>query len=333
MNLASQLVSELNDNLAAHGCSFFFFSGALQSGVFGEIGRHNQAELLKDNLEFRERLQSIKDEFQHERLDAQLQFRREGYELSRQYLLQQSALINENRQKQVEFKVFLERYWPLTYSPYSVLMEQKEILRCSIVPLRVLIAKTEVSQFNRSSRETSYEQFCQSIKTGLQNLGNIIVEMRPWKKDSQSSICEAMNVNYIMQGIPTLILFPYQIRDTFGIEMSAWAFLNGNRSMMQIKVLTIEGFKGTENLEATYSAIRAVIGMTRDAYMLSEYRMPIRFPEIAKNDKAMLPETRKMLSSHYENLQRLVSNSNEFKQLCSQAEIDKINRSLDRTEL
>lgn len=333
MNTVSQLVGNLANNMAEHGCSVFFFTSAIQSGIFGEISRHNQAELTEKNLEFRERLQEIKDEFQRERIDAQLRYRRESYELSRQYMLQQSAMINENRQREIEFQVFLENYWPLNYSPFSVITEQKKLLQRSIVPLRVIIAKTEVSQFERTRPDSSYGQFCQDIKIGLQNIGNISVEIRPWKNACQSSICEAMNVNYIMQGIPTLILFPYQIGDTFGIEMSAWAFLSGNRSMMQNKVLTIDGYKGVDNLENTYSAVRSVIGMARDAYMLSEYRMPVCFPEIAKNDKAMLPETRKMLFTHYENLQRLVESNDEYKQLCSQGEIDQIKKSLESNKI
>lgn len=329
MSNFSQLVGNFADNMAEHGCSVFFFTSAIQSGIFGEISRHNQSELTENNIEFRERLQSIRNEFQREQLDVQLQYRRENYELSRQYMLQQSAIINENRQKEIEFQVFLEKYWPLNYSPFSVITEQKKLLQHSIVPLRVIIAKTEVTQFERTKPDSSYGQFCQSIKAGLQNIGNISVDIRPWKNACQSSICEAMNVNYIMQGIPTLIVFPYQIGDIFGIEMSAWAFMSGNRSMIHNKVLTIDGYKGTDNLETTYSAVRSVIGMVRDAYMLCEYRMPISFLEIAKKDKAMLPETQKMLSIHYEDLQKLVESSDGYKELCSQLEIDKIKRSFD----
>ena len=328
MNVVSQLVGKLANNMTEHGCSVFFFTSAIQSGIFGEMGRHNQAKLFEGNLEFRERLQDIKNEFQRERLDAQLQFRRESYELSRQYMLQQSAQINEARQKEIEFQIFLESYWPLNYTPYSVITEQKKLLQHSIVPLRVIIAKTEVSSFERTKPDSSYDEFCQRIRKDLQQLPNVNVEIRPWKNPCLSSISEAMNINYIMQGIPTLIIFPYQVGETFGVEMSAWAFLSGNRSMMHNKVLHIDGYKGTEELESSYSAVRAVIGMTRDAYMLSEYRMPICFPEIAKNDSAMLPETRKALVEHYETLNELVANSADYKLLCSQSEIDKINRSL-----
>lgn len=329
MNIVSQLVGDFASNMAEHGCSAFFFTSAIQSGIFGEVSRHNQASLVDSNLEFKERLQSIKDEFQRERLDSQLQFRRESYELSKQYMLLQSTQINANRQKEIEFHIFLEKYWPLSYSPYSIITEQRKLLQRSVVPLRVIIAQTEVSAFNRRTPEISYAEFCQRLKKDLMQLGNINVEIRPWKKASLSSISEAMNVNYIMQGIPTLIIFPYQIDDTFGIDLSTWTFLTGNRSMLHSKIMQINGFKGTENLESTYSAVRAVIGMTRDAYMLSEYRHPICFPQLAALDSNMLPETRKMLVAHYENLQKLVAESEDYRLLSSKSELDNINRSLE----
>lgn len=329
MNIISQFVGDFASNMAEHGCSAFFFTSAIQSAVFGEVSRHHQSELVESNLEFRERLQSIKDEFQREHLDRQLQFRRESYELSKQYLLQQSTQLNENRQKEIEFHVFLEKYWPLNYSPYSVITEQKKLLKRSIIPLRVIIAQTEISAFNRKSPDVSYAEFCQHLRKDLTQVSNINVEIRPWKKACLSSISEAMNVNYIMQGIPTLIIFPYQLGDTFGIEISTWAFLTGNRSMLHSKLMNIEGYKGTENLESTYSAIRAVIGMTRDAYMLSEYRLPVCYPQLIASDSEMLQETREMLYFHYENMKGLVADSSEYKSLCSQTELDKINYSLD----
>ena len=331
--MIKELITHALNVMQDHGCSAFFFTSAIQSGIFGEAGRRNQAKLTTNNLEFRERLQEIKEEFQRERIDNQLQFRRESYELSRQYMLLQSTQVNENRQREIEFRDFLDNYWPLNYSPYSVIIEQKKLLQHSIVPLRVIIAKTEVTSFDRNRRDGSYDEFCRRLKRDLQHLCNISIDIRPWKNLSNSSISEAMNINYIMQGIPTLIVFPYQIGDTFGIELSAWSFMSGNRSLLHSKVLSVGGFKGIEALESTYSAVRSIIGMTRDAYILSEYRLPICFPEIAKTDKAMLPETYMMLNQHYEKLQKMVADSDEFKSLCTQSEIDKIHQSLDTTKL
>lgn len=145
-------LNTLIETIQQHGCSPFFFTCAIQSGAFGEIGRKHQSELMDNNMEFRERMQSLREEFQRERLDEQLRFRRESYELSKQYLIQQTVAFNESRQKQIEFNDFIEKYWPLTTQVYTLLKEQEDILgKSSIVPLRVLIAKTDVSSYKSAT--------------------------------------------------------------------------------------------------------------------------------------------------------------------------------------
>ena len=72
------VLNTLIETIQQHGCSPFFFACAIQSGAFGEIGRKHQSELMDNNMEFRERMQSLREEFQRERLDEQLRFRRES---------------------------------------------------------------------------------------------------------------------------------------------------------------------------------------------------------------------------------------------------------------
>ena len=52
MNIVSQLVGDFADNMTEHGCSAFFFTSAIQSGVFGEVARNNQSKLVDSNFEF-----------------------------------------------------------------------------------------------------------------------------------------------------------------------------------------------------------------------------------------------------------------------------------------
>ncbi len=321
-------------SLQAEGCSPFFFTSAIQSAVFGEVARAHQAELVNNNIEFRQRMQNIKDEFTRDKLDAQRLFKRESYELGKQFVMQQTVLQNNSRQKQIEFKNFCNRYWPLNFDVYSMLTNQNSILETnSIVPLRVLIAKTEITSFEckslRKSSDNSYGIFCEQVKECLSKLPNISVQIRPWKNSCQSIVCESLNLNYIMQGMPTLLIFPYQIDNILGVEVAVWSFNRGPKSMMQKKLLKIESNDPSKNKELAISSVQAITGMIRDSYMLCEYHAPIMFPEIADSSIFQIKEIRKMLQQHYTSISERVDSDQVFKELCSVSELNKINHSLD----
>lgn len=313
--------------LQGNGCSPFFFTSAIQSTLFGEMGRHNQAEMMESNLEFREHLQNIRNQYSKERLEEQLLFRRESYELGRQYLIEQTLAQYESRKKMADFADFIDNYWPLAYTPFAVLAKRKNFLeQKSVIPLTVLVAKTEVTN---SARDTSvYNNFCESLIRDLSLLPNITIERTPWNKSCQSRISEAMNINYIMGGIPTLIIFPYQDGDTFGIETASWSFGRGMQSMNHSKLLQIENIDKESSAELAVSAVKATIGMTRDAYMLAEYHAPAAYPKLVDNKVLSVPELLKQLTEHYSDMAKLIS-SPEFKQLCSKEELQSIESSLN----
>jgi hypothetical protein len=293
---------------------------------FGEQAREHQAEILDSNLEFRERMRILKQAYAEERMDAQKCFRRESYELGRQYLIQQTIAQNASRQKQIEFKDFITRYWPLNETVYSVLMRHKQFLeKKSIIPLTVYVARTELTAPMRNSNK--YKEFCELLIDSMKGTG-VTVEDCPWKSSCQSRIGEAMNVNYIMGGIPSLIIFPYQQSDTIGIEAVSWSFAKGLQGMNHTKALQIKCPSNDLIPEYTLAAVRATIGMTRDAYMLAEYHAPVLFGNKLDTQLLSIPEIREQLLLHYSDMKQLTS-STEFSQLCTQQELDSINSSLN----
>lgn len=318
------IIATLQDS----GCSPFFFTSAIQSTLFGELGRHNQAEMMESNLEFREHLQNIRNQYSKERLENQLLFRRESYELGRQYLIEQTLAQYESRKKMADFSDFIDNYWPLALTPFAVLENRKDYLeRKSTIPLNVLVAKTEVTS---SVRDTSlYGTFCENLIDGLQKrLQNITIEKAPWSKPCQSRVSEAMNINYIMGGIPTLIIFPYKDGNTLGVETASWSFGRGLQSMNHTKLLQIENVDTEDEAELALSAVKATIGMTRDAYMLAEYHAPAVYPQLVDDKVLSVPMLRKHLTDHYNNMAKLVG-SHEFKLLCTKDELQSIECSLN----
>lgn len=318
--------------ISAGGSSPFFFTCAIQSMVFGELGRQNQEELMSTNLEFKERMAAIREEYSKERLDEQLLFRRESYELGKQYQIHQTAMMNDSRRKQIEFHNFCQYYWPLNYDIYAVMKEQSKTLSNShIVPMRVLIAKTEVTTYDKKHREVSYGELCELITDNLKGLQGVDIQTRPWKQSCKSIICESMNLNYIMQGVPTLLVFPYQLGDSYGIEIATWSFNRGIRSLNHSKILTINGFDSQMSIDKVVASISAIVGMTRDAYMLAEYHTPIAFPKMIDVNMLSCPEIKAMLKQHYTELAQCVETTETFKSLCTSKELEEISTSFTST--
>ena len=215
------------------GSSPFFFTCAIQSVVFGEMGRKNQEKLMSSNLEFKERMTAIRNEYSNERLDEQLLFRRESYELGKQFQIQQTIMLNDSRRQQIEYHNFFQHYWPLNYDILSVMTVQSDTLAHKpIVPMRVLIAKTEVTTYDKKHPEVSYGELCDLVAVNLRELPGVDIQNRPWMQSCKSIICESMNLNYIMQGVPTLLVFPYQLGDSFGVEIATWSFNRGKKEQI-----------------------------------------------------------------------------------------------------
>lgn len=326
-NIASTFTSYLQTN----GCSPFFITGALQSAVFGKVARTNQAKLLKSNLEFKERLQEIRDKYSAEKLEEQLWFRRESYELGKQFLIQQTAEQSKGRQQEIEFQYFCNNCWPLDISVYTVLSMQRDLLcSSSIIPINLLIAKTEVSSYDKTKKQASYKGFCSRVEQNLRQLPNINTSMmRAWKNDSQSILCDAMNINYIMRGIPTLMISPYQIGETLNIEMSVWSFRSDSNSMFTQKIFSKEGVGLVERIDIAVAAIRAIAGMVRDTYMICEYQKPALFLQTIKDEDLVIPEIKEMIFKHYNSLKEQVITNKKILELCSNEEKELIFKSLN----
>jgi hypothetical protein len=156
----------------------------------------------------------------------------------------------------------------------------------------------------------------------------VTVEKCPWKNSCQSRLSEAMNVNFIMGGIPTLLVFPYQIGDKIGIETASWSFARGLQGMNHNKNLQIKCTNHDCIPQVVMSAVKATIGMTRDAYMLAEYHAPILFAQNIEPEILEIPEIESLVISHYQDMCKLVESS-EFKQLCSKEEFSMISSSLN----
>lgn len=102
--------------------------------------------------------------------------------------------------------------------------------------------------------------------------------------------------------------------------------------MTQNKILKIDGMKATENIPDVISAVKAVVGMSRDAYMLYEYHSPVVYNKLVDEKPLELPAVKAMLDKHYNSLSQQIHNP-EFAKLCTSKEMQEIENSLKDTKL
>lgn len=311
------------------GCSPFFFTSALQSVIFGDKAREQQSQLMDQNLNFKDRMQLLRADFATDQREQQKAFRRESCELGRQYLISQTIEQNKARKQQIEFNDFLRHnYWPLSTDVFTYLETQNNLLHDrAIVPLNILIANTELTTDMRAPQK--YATFCDSIIDSVRPLlPSTIIERAPWKSRSQSRSADALNINFIMSGIPTVIIFPYSpAPGCVAVETAAWSFARGHQSMSQTKLLKIDGLSPAEMQTATMAAVRTAVGITRDLYMLAEYHAPVLYPRIAPHSDTSIPAIRRCLSEHYTEMQQLASIP-EYRDTCTASESREITHSL-----
>lgn len=319
------MVENLLQHMTECGCSPFFVTSAISSLGFGKMGRLHQLAILEDNIAFKERMQQLRNDFSEERLNAQIDFRRESYELGRRYQVLMMQQLNENRQKEVEFKYLCENCWPLTIDVRTVMKWQKEILKSTeIVPMRVLIAKTDINTYRRENG--CYENFCSELTKV--RIPNLLIEQAAWKEKCQSPMAESLNINYIMQGIPTLIIYPYKTKGTFHLEFATWSFNRGLGAMILDKAMSFPySLEKADAPEIMYS-IEAVAGVVRDNYMVLEYQKPAVYPTLARPEMLDNKLIKDYLDAQYRMLEHTVKVSETFRQLCSDNELKEIESSL-----
>ena len=309
--------------MTASGCSPFFVTSALSTCAFGELGRRHQEEILDDNIEFKQKIALLKENYSEARLKEQLQFRRELYELGKKYQICMTRMYNENRKKEIEFKYVCDN-WPLNIDIHTVMAWQRDLQTNSgFIPLRVLIANTDVTSYKKGNG--SYEDFCTNFLKD--RVPNTIVETAAWKRKSISSVAESMVINYIMQGIPTLLLYPYRLKDKYYLEYFTWSFANENAAFLHDKAITLPYSLERADAPEIMLSIQAVIGIVRDSYMVLVNQQPSYFIRNIPSQMLEIPEIKSFIVANYKSLYNTIMSSSQYRALCSETEIKRIESS------
>jgi hypothetical protein len=320
------------EKLIDGGCSPFFITSAVSSAIFGEMNRHKQLETIEETLEFKKQIDTNKREFEDEKFNTELAFKREMLELGRYYQAVETEVVNKNRKQRIEFQYFITNCWPIDLDVFTVLKWNREnmIDHKGIAPLRVILSRP--NQDTGKLNSDDYKNMCHSLLTNSKELNNIHVLEYSWKEAQNNigGLAQSMNIHYIMQGIPTLIIIPQLIENTLYFEASMWSFGKGLGSFSHRSLFSMSYNKTdyNEELKEKIKTVQfSIMGVVRDAYMMMEFHRPAALPSCM--DKIQrYPDVQSFVLNEYSSMLKQIKSEKRLQNLCSENELKTMENSL-----
>lgn len=270
----------------SNGCGNFWVANSIASMVMGFFNRGKQDEFAELNREFQEHMQKLSEENQEERLKLEMEFRRKLLDLSRQYQQEISAEQFDFKLNSVYIDDYLSHYWPLDNRiPQYVLNESKKANSGCIQNLHIILLHTPIlpvkygKLLNEEDKEI-YARIEKSIKhDDTQLIGNIEFHEGASKKftDIRGGNSSILNIHYLMNSIPTLLIAPHYNPITKKMEFNAavWEPQSSRPQIMPLFEFSHDSEliqKDPELLKKTEQKLRTAValvsGVVRDSYMM-----------------------------------------------------------------
>lgn len=253
--------------------SGFFFIQLVNTVVNGGLNVYVANNLSKESLKYMEERRQTQARLSKERNKAEIDFLKEYHNLCLSYQLETSRIIFENRRKEKEFDHFCNYIWKPMFRPtIDALMKEHNIFQNSnnTMKMKVMIARTpfiEASCPGSMNLEGNYNDFCKNFGFDyVRGTGLPTSWLAAWKKTSRSICAETMNMFYIMQGIPCVLLFPYEENDHIIIESSVWGLSVGLGNLVMEKSMVMSKNEVKNDPSLLQEALLSVCIYASDCY-------------------------------------------------------------------
>ena len=308
------------------GCSPFFFSGSVSSMIFGEKNRETQIENAEERIAFQKHMKQIQQEFDDAKFDKELISKRESIERGRIFQQIKAKENFENKRKELEFEHF-SQYWPLNTDIQAIW--NRDIFSNTKPELRIILSRFNSARAKKMNDD--YSNTCEFLSNNADKIHNVNVMCDAVKINTPYGIAPNMNIHYIMQGIPTVVISPRQIDETLYFDASIWLYGKGLGSFINRSLFAMEyDDKNYEELKEKVRFVElAIMGTMRDNFMMIEYHAPATFPEALEKAKLeKYPDVRQFIVAQYQDLQKQLESNTEYRALCSNSEIDTMQKSI-----
>lgn len=258
-----------------------YFAGQMAGMVYaGWRSRKTAAEHNTRNISFQEELNEIRNEFGNKKVKAEIDFLRECHDLGMRNQREVAIKSCADRQQEEEFRRFCEMSWNTHFRPQinAVLEEMKQPAtdNAGVPRLKLMIARTPLIA-KGMDRKGAYADFCDEFKEDFlmqYNLGMDSIWIRGWECDCVSAMADTMNLHYIMQGLPTVIIYPVKRGDNLSIETAMWGYQLGQSHMLMDKTFRIPMSYIEDNQDRMKVLMIAAAAYVDDCYRLMIHHSP-----------------------------------------------------------
>jgi hypothetical protein len=321
-------ISQGLEYLQHEGCSPFFISGALSSSVFGEMARNEMGKNSKEGLKFKEKLFEVQQQFGKEMLDVEILAKRENMELGRLYQQIETQKSFENAEKRQEVEFFVKKeLFPLTYTIETIL-DRVQNIGNALPQLSIIVAKSNVPEISGD-----YHNNCAYLSEWQTEIPNIDLMRNAWKQSAKAgSVAQNMNVHYVMQGLPTLIITPKKLNDQLFFDASVWNYRRGLGSLIHLSMFNMPYDDTYDKLKDKIRLAQlAVMGIVRDSFMMLEFHQLPCLPHALQKEQKKLdefPELKQFIVDEYRKIDNNIQKQPEYKELCTGKEWSNMQHSI-----
>lgn len=230
-----------------------YFAGQMAGMIYSGWRARKSARLHNEQaITFQQELTELRNECGRKKQDAEIAFLHECHEEGMKLQREAALTACRDRQMEDEFRKFCESSWNTHFRPQigAVLeeMDQPSVDSNGVPKIKLLIARSPLVA-NGMDKKGTYAMFCDEFKEDMvlqYNLGIDTLWMRAWERDCVSTMADTMNLHYVMQGIPTVIIFPVQRGGYISIETATWGYQLGQNHMLMDKTFRIPKAEMTE---------------------------------------------------------------------------------------
>lgn len=273
----TQLGYNTGEMQAAFGAGETVISGYFAGQMAGMLlsgfrARKQGREQNEHSLSLQQEMNEMRLGFSREKGQAELDFIRECHESGMAFQRECARQSYINRQQEEEFRKFCESTWLTHYRPNidAVLTEMQnlDVDEKGVVKMKLMVARTPMVAMGMN-RKGSYTAFCDFFKNEYIQEYALNVDcmwLQTWESDCMSAMADTMNLHYIMQGIPSIVLYPIQRGDSLSLETATWGYQLGLTNMAFDKTFRIPMEEIEADTKRQYRLLMAATTFIDDCY-------------------------------------------------------------------